>query len=118
MSVTVNQLISGVEIKGRITPDVKEVLTPESIHCIFKLHDLFNQRRLELLRKREKRQQEINSGLMPNFREETRAIRNSDWKVAPLPDDLLGRRVEIVGSVDQKTMVDALNSSFKLFFFF
>ena len=115
MSVTVNQLVSGVEIKGRITPDVKEVLTPESIQFIFKLHDLFNQRRLELLRKREKRQQEINSGLMPNFLEETRAIRNSDWKVAPLPDDLLDRRVEIVGSVDQKTIVDALNSGANVF---
>lgn len=115
MSVTIRQLISGVEIKGRMFPEVNEVLTPDAIQFISKLHYLFNQRRVELLEKREKRQQEINSGMMPDFLKETSTIRNGDWKVAPLPDDLLDRQVEIIGSVDQKTIVDGLNSGANIF---
>ncbi len=115
MSVTVNQLVSGVEIKGRMFQEVNEILTPESIQFISKLHYLFNPRRLELLRRREKVQREISSGLMPDFIEKTKDIRNSNWKVAPLPEDLLDRRVEIVGSVDQKTIVDDLNSGANIF---
>jgi malate synthase len=115
MHVSISQLVSGVEIKGRMFPEVKEVLTPDAIQFISKLHYLFNRRRVELLEKREKRQEEINSGLMPNFLKETSATKNSGWKVAPLPDDLLDRRVEIIGSVDQKTIVDGLNSGANIF---
>ena len=34
---------------------------------------------------------------MPDFLPETAAIREGDWKVAPIPADLLDRRVEITG---------------------
>lgn len=115
MSVTINQLVSGVEVKGRMFQEVNEVLTPEAIQFISKLHYLFNPRRLELLRRREKVQREISSGLLPDFIEKTKDVRNSDWKVAPLPEELLDRRVEIIGSVNQKTIVDDLNSGANVF---
>lgn len=38
------------------------------------------------------------------------AIRNGDWKIAPLPADLLDRRVEITGPVGRKMMISALDS--------
>ena len=38
-----------------------------------------------------------------------------DWKVAPLPADLLDRRVEITGPVDRKMVINALNSGAKMF---
>src|SRR6266704_2104306 len=42
--------------------------------------------------------------------EETREIRNSDWKIGPIPADLHQRRVEITGPVDRKMVINALNS--------
>ena len=42
--------------------------------------------------------------------EETRSIREGDWKVGPLPNDLQDRRVEITGPTDRKMVINALNS--------
>src|SRR3712207_8967222 len=44
--------------------------------------------------KRAERQERINAGEMPDFLPETREIREGDWKIAPIPDDLRERRVE------------------------
>ena len=49
------------------------------------------------------------------FLPETRAIRESDWRVAPIPEDLLDRRVEITGPTDRKMIINALNSGAKVF---
>ena len=49
------------------------------------------------------------------FRPETRHIREGDWTCAPLPPDLLDRRVEITGPVDRKMVINALNSGAKMF---
>lgn len=115
MDTTIEQLITGFEIKGQITPEIKEILTPESIQFLSKLHYIFNKRRLELLKKREIRQKDIDSGILPNFLEETRNIREAEWTVDPLPDDLLDRRVEITGPVDRKMIINALNSGANVF---
>jgi malate synthase len=42
-------------------------------------------------------------------------VRAGDWKVAPLPADLLDRRVEITGPVDRKMIINALNSGANVF---
>jgi malate synthase len=42
----------------------------------------------ELLQKRAERQERINAGEMPDFLPETQEIRDGDWKIAPIPDDL------------------------------
>jgi len=47
---------------------------------------------------------------MPDFFPETRAIREGDWKVDPIPPDLQRRWVEITGPVDRKMVINALNS--------
>ena len=39
----------------------------------------------------------------------------ADWTVAPIPADLLDRRVEITGPVDRKMIINALNSGAKVF---
>ena len=38
-----------------------------------------------------------------------------EWKVAPIPKDLLDRRVEITGPVSRKMVINALNSGAKVF---
>src|SRR5699024_3254990 len=50
-----------------------------------------------------------------DFLPETEHIRNSDWVIAKLPDDLKDRRVEITGPVDRKMIINALNSGAKSF---
>ena len=45
----------------------------------------------------------------------TRAVREGDWKVAPVRDDIQDRRVEITGPVDRKMVINALNSGAKVF---
>jgi malate synthase len=115
MAAAIDQFVSGIEIIGKVSPEVEEILTPEAVQFISKLHQIFNQRRLKLLERRVKRQQEINSGLMPNFLEETRSVRESNWTVAPLPHDLIDRRVEITGPVERKMIINALNSGANVF---
>jgi malate synthase len=52
---------------------------------------------------------------MPEFLAETAHIRQKEWKVAPIPHDLLDRRVEITGPVDRKMIINALNSGANVF---
>src|SRR5581483_9715107 len=69
----------------------------------------------ELLDRRAARQQEIDSGKLPDFLPETREIRESDWTVAPIPKDLLDRRTEITGPTDRKMIINALNSGASMY---
>ncbi len=55
-------------------------------------------------------QKRLDAGELPHFLDETRAIREGDWKIAPLPGDLQDRRAEITGPVDRKMVINALNS--------
>src|SRR5438067_10606446 len=93
----------------------ERVLTPEALHFITMLQREFNPRREELLARRERVKRELDSGKLPDFLGETKAIRERDWKVAPIPRDLLDRRVEITGPVDRKMIINALNSGANVF---
>jgi malate synthase len=106
---------SGVEVLGEVRGRGREILTPEAIDFISKLQREFNPRRLELLEQRVERQQRIDAGELPGFLDETRQIREGDWKTAPPPPDLLDRRVEITGPVERKMMINALNSGARVF---
>ncbi len=105
----------GIEITGPVTAEFAEILTPDAMNFVAKLAREFEGRREELLAKRVQRQQEIDAGKLPDFLPETEHIRNSDWTVAPLPDDLQDRRVEITGPVDRKMVINALNSGAKVY---
>ena len=104
-----------IEILGTTNETQEEILTPEALEFASLLHRKFNPKRLELLNHRKFRQTEIDSGTMPYFLPETESIRQGDWKTAPIPDDLLDRRVEITGPVDRKMIINALNSGVKVF---
>ena len=104
-----------IEILGNTNEAQEEILTPEALEFASLLHRKYNPKRLELLNHRKFRQTEIDSGTMPYFLPETESIRQGDWKKAPIPDDLLDRRVEITGPVDRKMIINALNSGVKVF---
>ena len=98
-----------------LTQTETSVLTPEARAFLLKLAGRFEPRRQELLARRQTVQREIDNGKFPDFLPETAGIRQSDWKVAPIPEDLLDRRVEITGPVDRKMIINALNSGANVF---
>src|SRR5476649_2909613 len=108
-------LPDGVAINGTITPPFAEILTPEAVGFLAKLQRTFGPTREKLLARRVERQKEIDAGTFPDFLPETKKIRESDWKVAPPPQDLLDRRVEITGPVTRNMIINALNSGAKVF---
>ena len=91
------------------------ILTPEAIAFAVALHREFNPRRKDLLSARITRQQAIDAGARPDFLPETADIRAAAWTIAPLPSNLLDRRVEITGPVDRKMIINALNSGARVF---
>src|SRR5436190_1285543 len=66
--------------------------------------------RKPLLAGRAARQARFDAGELPAFLPQTRHVRDDTWKIAPIPNDLLDRRVEITGPVDRKMIINALNS--------
>jgi malate synthase len=102
-------LPQGVAISGPISKEFAQILSPEALGFVAKLHRKFESRRQELLARRAQRQKEFDAGAKPDFLAETKKIRESDWVVAPQPKDLLDRRVEITGPTDRKMVINALN---------
>ena len=107
--------IHGVTIAAAPVGRAPEILDANALAFLAALHRRFNARRLELLARRVERQKLFDAGETPDFLAETKAIRDGDWRVAPIPADLLDRRVEITGPVDRKMIVNALNSGAKVF---
>jgi malate synthase len=104
-----------VQVNAEISPAFGEILTSEALAFVAALHRRFEARRQELLARRAARQREFDGGRMPDFLVETRAVRESSWKVAAQPKDLLDRRVEITGPTDRKMVINALNSGASTF---
>ena len=107
--------VAGVEIHGAVEGRAKQILSPEAVEFVTRLQREFNPRREELLHARRERSQRILAGERPTFLDETRAVREGDWKTVPPPPDLLDRRVEITGPVERKMMINALNSGARVF---
>ena len=103
-------VIAGLEVRGPLNPGYAEILTPDACRFLAGLLEKFSARRTELLARRVVRQHEIDAGRLPDFLPETAHLRGGDWRVAPIPLDLLDRRTEITGPVDRKMAINALNS--------
>ncbi len=104
------QLPQGMEIKAEIKPGYEAILTREALELVAALHRTFEPRRQQLLQARAERTQRLDAGERPDFLAETKNVREGDWKIAPLPQDLQCRRVEITGPVERKMIINALNS--------
>src|SRR5688572_33332536 len=104
-----------VEVRGPVEGRFSEVLTPEALEFISELHRQFNPRRKELLQRRDERMARFNAGEKPAFLPETQSVREGDWKVSPVPDDLQDRRVEITGPTSRRMVINALNCGARVF---
>ncbi len=102
-------LPKGVAVNARLTPEFSQILTPEALAFVATLHRKFEARRQELLAARAARQKEFDAGKLPDFLAETAKIRDAEWQIAPQPQDMLDRRVEITGPTDRKMVINALN---------
>ena len=104
-----------LQLTGDIQPEFERILTPAALEFVAELEAAFGPRRRVLLQQREQRQAQLDAGEMPNFLPETAEIRQSEWQVAPIPADLMDRRVEITGPVDRKMVINALNSGANMY---
>ena len=96
-------------------PSPESVLTPDAVDFLTRLQRQFGARREELLAARHERAERLRDGELPDFLPETQDVREGDWRVAPVPEALQDRRVEITGPVDRKMVINALNSGAKMF---
>jgi len=109
-------LLPNVTSEARnLAPIESHILTADARAFLLRLADRFEVRRQQLLARRSEYQGRLDSGWLPDFLPETAGIREGDWKVAPIPKDLLDRRVEITGPVDRKMVINALNSGANVF---
>src|SRR5207248_4966994 len=88
---------ANVELHGAIGAGYEEVLTPDALEFVAELHREFGERRKDLLERRAQRRARLADGELLGFLEETREIREGDWRVSPVPDDRQQRWVEITG---------------------
>jgi len=106
-------LPAGIELRGERDEDI---LSADALAFVADLQRTFGGRRAELLFARGARQERLLGGELPDFLEETRAVRDDpDWRVAEPPPDLRDRRVEITGPTDRKMVINALNSGARVF---
>src|SRR5215210_6410764 len=94
--------VRGVELRGPAGERFDEVLTPDALELVASLHREFDAARRQLLQKRLERQAELDAGGTLDFPESTRELREGDWRIAPEPDDLADRRVEITGPTSRR----------------
>jgi len=100
-----------IKISGKILARYDEIISDEALQFIQEIHENFNKTRLQLVNERKKRQKAIDDGAKLDFLDETKKIRNTDWKIKNIPKDLLKRQVEITGPpVPKKMLISALNS--------
>jgi malate synthase len=106
---------SGVEIAGPSGARFDEILTPEALSLVARLHRELGQRRRELLAARAARQEALSAGGTLDFLTGTAGTRaDTSWRVASPAPGLVDRRVEITGPTDRKMTINALNSGAKV----
>jgi malate synthase len=82
----------------------RDFLTPQVIEALAHLQRKLGPQRLNLLAQRGERQRGYDAGECPTYISDHPASK-SEWQIAPIPQDLLERRVEITGPVNSKKMV-------------
>jgi len=88
----------------------KEILSHDARFFLDTLSINFSGRIKYLLRERNKRK-----NIIPNFLEETRKIRDDEWRILSTPKEIDDRRVEITGPPIRKMIINALNSGANIF---
>jgi malate synthase len=91
------------------------LLSEECREFLLKLHEKFDDRRLQNSRRRVEFAARLIRGERLTRPFETESIRNTGWRVASVPRDLEKRHGEITGPAEPKMMINALNSGANVF---
>ncbi len=103
--------VDGVEVTAPVSGEFAQILTPEALKFVKTLHTEFTEMRKMLLKRREDRQKEFDSGKLPDFGPGRDTLWGIGYTVTTVPRDLRDRRVEITGPAgDRKMVINALNS--------
>ena len=106
-----NKNLEGIEIIGLMTESAAGILTDDALYFTAQLARRFESVRQDLINARTQREIAFKAGQRPDFLPDTQWIRESDWIIGPIPEDLSDRRVEITGPAgDRKMVINALNS--------
>ena len=108
-------MTTSLTLHAPVPADCQFLVSPEALAFVAELETRFGPRREALLAKRAVRQKEFDAGVLPDFKPETKHIRDGEWQVAEVPADLFDRRVEITGPAEPKMIINALNSGAKVF---
>src|SRR5713101_6137413 len=98
------------QIKAPANEGSSDILTPDALDFLGRLHREVEPVRKGLLEKRAEVKERLRSGGTFDFLSETADARKSAWRVADVPQDLRVRKVEITGPTDRKMVINALNS--------
>jgi len=90
---------------------LERIITPDVTGLITQLHRDLEPARKELLEARCRNQIAYDHGAVPSYLPDSDAAKaRGDWQIAPLPEDLLCRRVEITGPAsDAKLVINMLS---------
>jgi malate synthase len=94
-----------MQVRASLEDRYDEVLTDGAMALVGRLHEELDTRRRELLDERLDLQSRLDAGESLDFR-----TAPEDFTVAPVPDALQDRRVEITGPTSRKMVINALNS--------
>ncbi|MCC3702359.1 malate synthase A [Rouxiella badensis] len=106
---------SPLDFTRQFSEQASSILTEPAIDFLADLVSQFAPVRQQLLTERRHIQSDIDAGKLPDFISETSSIRDTEWRIQNIPDDLLDRRVEITGPVERKMVINALNANVKVF---
>ncbi|HEY4772614.1 MAG TPA: malate synthase A [Steroidobacteraceae bacterium] len=115
MNISARERTEPLRIAAPVRADCQLILSPDALEFLAALNAEFAGRVRELLDARAARQRRIDAGERPDFLSSTRAQREAEWRIAPIPDDLQDRRVEITGPTERKMVINALNSGARVF---
>ncbi len=94
-----------IDIQAPTRDRSEEVLSDDAVALVARLHEELDDTRRELLDARQERQAELDGGGTLEF-----VPAPEDFTVAPAPEALQNRRVEITGPTRRKMVINALNS--------
>lgn len=103
--ITFSHHVCGVEVTPGFSENHKNLLPSKVLAIVADLHRIFEPHRKELMKMRAARQARFDQGELPQYPDKGSRVVTGKWRVAPIPEDLRCRRVEITGPVNSTKMV-------------
>src|SRR2546425_10342446 len=102
---------ASIDIKAPSDQRFPDILTPDALSFLSRLHNEVEPERDGLLENRAQVAERLRTGGTFDFLEDMTDIReDGEWRIKEVPHDLRGRKGEITGPTDRKMIINPLNS--------